>query len=176
MLEIDVMMDDSYDEQSQTFVKSNPFRVRLEHSLFSVSKWESVWEVAFLGKKEKTSEQTLSYVQMMILNDDLPLGVFQKLLENHLDEIQAYVAADMTATKLHTDPNGPQSRETITSELIYYWMISMNIPMECQHWHLNRLITLTRVINLKNTPKKKMSATERRNLNRARQAKYNTRG
>jgi hypothetical protein len=176
MLEIEVVLDENFDETDNKFVVGKSVKVYLEHSLFSVSKWESVWEVAFLGKKEKTSEQTLSYVRMMILNEKLPPEIFQKLLENHLDEIQAYVAADMTATKLHTDPNAPESRETITSELIYYWMISMNIPMECQHWHLNRLITLTRVINLKNTPKKKMSATDRRNLNRARQAKYNTRG
>ena len=82
----------------------------------------------------------------------------------------------MSATKIKVDPNGPQSRETITSELIYYWMISMNIPVQFEHWHLNRLITLIRVFNLKNAPKKKMSAKERRELNRARLQQRGTRG
>ena len=176
MLEIDVALGESYDETTKSFVSSNSYKVRLEHSLVSLSKWESVWEEPFLGKKEKTSEQTLSYIEMMILNEDLPPGVFRKLIENHSAEIQEYIAADHSATKLPNDPNSPQSREITTSELIYYWMISMNIPVEFEHWHLNRLITLVRVINLKNTPKKKMSASERRNLNRARLVKHGTRG
>lgn len=176
MLEIRVTLEEGFDEESSKFVAASSFTVRLEHSLSSVSKWESVWEEPFLGKKEKTQKQTVSYIEMMILQDKLPPGVFQKLIAHHLEEIMNYVSADMTATKLHVDPNSSQSRETITSELIYYWMISMNIPVQFEHWHLNRLITLIRVINLKNTPKKKMSAMERRNLNRRRRQQLNTRG
>jgi hypothetical protein len=176
MLEILVPTEESFDEERNKFVVSKTFRVRLEHSLVSVSKWESLWKVAFLGKKEKTSQQTLSYIKFMILDDDLLPGVFQTLIENHVTEIQTYIADEMTATKLFTDPNAPQSRETITSELIYYWMISLKIPVEFQHWHLNRLITLIRTINLKNTPKRKMTAAERKALNRSRLSKHNTRG
>jgi hypothetical protein len=176
MLEIRVVLEEGYDEESSKFVSSSSFTVRLEHSLSSVSKWESIWEESFLGKKDKTQNQTISYVEMMILNDDLPPGVFQRLIENHLEEVMTYVTADMTATKLRADPNGPQSRETITSELIYYWMISMNIPVQFEHWHLNRLITLIRVINLKNSPKKKMTASERKNLNRQRIQQRGTSG
>lgn len=176
MLEIDVVLDENYNEDTSEFVANRKVTVRLEHSLVSVSKWESVWEESFLGKKEKTTEQTLSYVKLMLLNDNLPPEIFQKLVDKHLDEVKTYVAAPMTATKLYTDPNTPPSRETITSELIYYWMISMNIPVEFERWHLNRLITLIRVINLKNTPKKKMSLNERRELNRARLSKHTTRG
>src|SRR5688500_5980524 len=154
MLEIQVTLEEGFDEKNSKFVASSSFTVRLEHSLFSVSKWESVWEEPFLGKKEKTRKQTVSYIEMMILDDNLPPGVFQKLIEHNLQEIMNYVTADNTATKVYTDPNSPQSREIITSELIYYWMISMNVPVEFQHWHLNRLITLIRVINLKNSPKK----------------------
>lgn len=176
MLEIDVATEESFDEERNRFVVSKSFRVRLEHSLVSASKWESFWKEAFLGKKEKTSQQTLSYVKHMILNDELPPGVFQKLIENHLQDIEAYISDEMTATKLYTDPNAPQSRETITTELIYYWMISLKIPVEFQHWHLNRLITLIRTVNLKNTPKRKMTAAERKALNRSRLAKHNTRG
>jgi hypothetical protein len=176
MLEIDVALSESYDELTESFVASNSRKVRLEHSLVTLSKWESVWEKPFLAKEDKTTEETVSYIEMMIVDDDLPPEVFQKLLENHLEEVKNYIAAGKTATKLHDDPNAPHSRETLTSELIYYLMIAMNVPVEFEHWHLNRLITLLRVINLKNTPKKKMSAAERRNLNRARLAKHNTRG
>lgn len=176
MLEIDVAMEESYDEERQRFVVTDSFKVILEHSLVSVSKWESIWKQAFLGKSEKSQEQTLSYVKFMILNPDLPPGVFQKLLEKHLQEIKDYVSDSMTATTFHTDPNAPGSRETVTSELIYYWMISMNIPVEFETWHLNRLITLIRVINVKNSPKKKMSMSDRRALNRQRLSGVNNKG
>jgi hypothetical protein len=176
MLEIDVVIDETFDEITNKFAVGSSVKVRLEHSLSSMSKWESVWEEPFLGKKDKTQKQTVSYIEMMILNDDLPPEVFQKLIAHHLETVMAYVSANMTATKLRVDPNSPQSRETITSELIYYWMISMNIPVQFEHWHLNRLITLIRVINLKNSPKKKMSATERKNLNRQRLQQRGTTG
>lgn len=176
MLEIDVATEEAYDEERGKFVVQQSFRVRLEHSLVSASKWESLWKEAFLSKKDKTPQQTLSYVRFMILNDEMCPGVFQKLVTDHLPTIEEYIADSMTATKIYTDPNTPQSRETITTELIYYWMISLNIPVEFQHWHLNRLITLIRTVNVKNTPKRKMSAKERRELNRARLAKHNTKG
>lgn len=176
MLEIDVAMEESYDEERGKFVVTKSFRVRLEHSLVSASKWESLWKEAFLGKKEKTTPQTLSYIKFMILNDELPPGVFHKLVESHSAVIEAYISDEMTATKLYSDPNAPQGRETVTTELIYYWLISLNIPWEAQHWHLNRLVTLIRTVNLKNTPKRKMSAAERKALNRSRLSKRNTRG
>lgn len=176
MLGVQVTLEEEYDEESSKFVASSSFMVHLEHSLCSVSKWESIWKESFLGKKDKTQKQTVSYIETMILDDKLPPGVFQKLIGNHLEEIMSYVSDEMTATKLRVDPNSPQSREIITSELIYYWMISMNIPVQFEHWHLNRLITLIRVINLKNSPKKKMSSTDRRNLNRQRLQQLGTTG
>lgn len=176
MLEIEVVTDENFDETTKKFVVAKSVKVRLEHSLVSLSKWESVWEEVFLSEKEKTREQTVSYVQMMILNDDLPPEIFRTLIEKHLDEVNKYITANMSATKIHSDKNAPHSREVITAELIYYWMISMNIPVKFEHWHLNRLLTLIKVINLKSTPQKPMSAMERKNLNRARLAKYGTRG
>jgi hypothetical protein len=176
MLEIDVSLEESFDESSSKFVVTKSFRVKLEHSLVSASKWESVWKEAFLGKKDKTSPQTLSYVECMILNDELPPGVFLKLVTHHLDEIREYIADEMTATKIYTDPHAPAAREIVTTELIYYWMISLNVPVEFQHWHLNRLMTLIRTINVKNTPQKKMTMKDRRDLNRARLSQHNTRG
>lgn len=176
MLEIDVALEESYDEIQQKIVVTKSFRVRLEHSLVSASKWESLWKKAFLGKEDKTPQQTLSYVKFMILNDELPPGVFFRLVQRHLSEINAYIADEMTATKLRSEPTAPGGRETITTELIYYWMISLNIPVEFEKWHLNRLITLIRTVNFKNTPPKKMSNADRRALNRQRLAQYNTRG
>lgn len=175
MLEIDVVTAESYDETLKEFVKTT-FRVRLEHSLVSASKWESLWKEAFLGKKEKTVQQTISYVQCMILDDELPPDVFLKLIQNHLDAIRNYIVDEMSATKIYTDPNAPVGREIVTTELIYYWMISLNIPVEFQYWHLNRLMTLIRTVNVKNAPQRKMSMAERKALNRSRLAQHNTRG
>lgn len=175
MLEIDVKTEESFDETTDRFVTKR-FRVSLEHSLVSMSKWESIWEVPFLGKEEKTSEQTISYIKMMILGDEPPPEVFKELLESHSQAITDYIAANMTATKIPETNTAGGSREVVTSELIYYWMFSMRIPMECEYWHLNRLITLIRVFNVKNSPKKKMTLQERRALNQQRRARYNTRG
>jgi hypothetical protein len=176
MLEIDVVLEESYDETNEKFVVSNSVTVQLEHSLVSLSKWESLWEEPFLSNKDKTQKQTLSYVELMLVDPNLSPEVFRKLVENHLEQVKDYVGASMTATKVPVDPNAPPSREIVTAELIYYWMISMNVPVEFEHWHLNRLMTLIRVINHKNTPKKKMTSKERRDLNRSRQAQYNTKG
>lgn len=176
MLEIDVAIREGYDEETEKFVSTESHRVVLEHSLVSLSKWESLWKVPFLSKQEKTPEQTLSYVRMMIVGSEPPPEVFQKLVTDHLKEVRDYIEDKATATRIAEIQGGQASREIITAELIYYWMISMNIPVEFEHWHLNRLITLIRVINIKNSPKKKMTAAERMALNRQRLAKHNTRG
>jgi len=177
MLEIDVFMDEAYDERTKEFVRTNPVRVRLEHSLVTLSKWESLWEIPFLGKEEKTQEQLLSYLKIMIVDDDISPEVFQKLVENHVSEVSDYIAAKQTATTVPNVPGAVGNSETKTAELIYYWMITLNIPVEFQHWHLNKLLMLIRVINFKNDPKKtQMSLKDRRALNRARRQQLNTRG
>jgi hypothetical protein len=175
MLEIEVVLGENFDETTNMFVVEKSVKVRLEHSLVSLSKWEATWEVAFLGKEKKTTEQTVSYVEMMLV-DEIPPVVFRMLLEKHLEEIQAYVNAPMNATKLPKTENKASSRETITAELIYYWMAQLNVPFECERWHLTRLFTLIQVFNIKNTPAKKMTAAERQRLNNARRAKLNSRG
>lgn len=176
MLEILVALDETFDEKTNTFGKTRAVRVFLEHSLVSASKWESIWEKPFLGKGELTPEQLISYVEMMILNVDIPPEAFQKLLENHLEQIKNYIGAEMTATKIAAQPGTPGYREVITTEVIYYWMVSMGIPFECQNWHLNRLLTLIRVINAKNTKPKKMTMEQRRALNNQRRAQYQSKG
>jgi len=176
MLEIAIPIDEGFDEETSRFIAYSSVKVKLEHSLVSASKWESIWKKPFLGEKDKTVEETISYVKCMILNDELSPDILTKIITHHLDKIKDYISDEMTATKLHSDPNAPASRETITTELIYYWMISLGIPVEFQHWHLNRLITLIRTVNFKNTPPKNMTPQERGKLNRERLAQYKTSG
>lgn len=179
MLTVRVVLAENFDDATQEF-NTRVFDLELEHSLVSLSKWESHFEKPFLGKGDKTTEETLWYIKAMCLDPRTPSEVFEKLSAQNFDDINAYINAKMTATIVPEKPNQAPSRETITSELIYYWMIAFNIPFECEQWHLNRLLMLIRVCNHKNTPAKKMSKAElikrNRTLNAQRRAKYGTSG
>ena len=175
MLELDVVVAEAYDENTDKFVQTKQ-RVQLEHSLASMSKWESVFEKPFLSSKDKEHGETLAYIEMMVVGSKPPPEVLLQLVKTHHEAIQTYINAKMSATTISEIQKGPSRRETITSELIYSWMVAMRIPFETQDWHLNRLIMLIRVINIKNSPKKKMSAAERQSLNRQRQAQRKTSG
>lgn len=154
---------EAWDEANNQFV-TIPFvkgaTLQLEHSLISLSKWESKWCKSFLTKQEKTYEETVDYIKCMTLTQNVRPEVYEILTEDNVREINEYIGAPMTATTFREENGGKPNRERITSELIYYWMIALNIPFECQKWHLNRLLTLVRVCNVKNTPPKKRSKSD----------------
>ena len=180
MLTITIPAVELFNEETQEFFSTKEQTLQLEHSLVSLSKWESKWCKAFLSKEEKTLEETIDYIKCMTITQNVDPNVYNHLSRSNIIEINKYIEAPMTATTFYEETQKGRGRETVTSELIYYWMISLNIPMECQKWHLNRLLTLIRVCNIKNTPPKKRSRNEimRRNaaLNAARKKKFNTNG
>jgi len=169
-----------FDEGSSEFVTVRKESFQIEHSLVSLSKWESKWCKPFLSKDKKTDEEIVDYIRCMTITQNVSPNAYAGLTADIFSQIETYVNAPMTATWFNESKNQTKSRETVTAELIYYWMIAQNIPMECQKWHLNRLLTLIRVCSIKNSPPKKRSKremlSERAALNQARKAKYNTRG
>lgn len=171
---------EGWDEKKQEFVEPKVQVLQLEHSLVSLSKWESKWCKPFLTKDNKTYEETLDYIKFMTLTQNVKPEVYDHLTRENFRAITDYIDAPMTATTFSDDRRGRINREIVTSELIYYWMIALNIPFECQKWHLNRLITLIKVCNIKNAPPRKMSKRDvmSRNaqLNAARRRQLNTKG
>ena len=180
MLEITLPEMEFFDESTNEFVNLKEQTLRLEHSLVSLSKWESKWCKPFLTKEEKTREETIDYIKCMTLTQHVDPSVYDRITNQHILEVSKYIEAPMTATTFNETKTGGSNREQITAELVYYWMIALNIPFECQKWHLNRLLTLVRVCNIKNQPPKKMSKRDimSRNaqLNAARKQQMNTRG
>ena len=178
MLKVTIPSIELYDEITNTFTMSKEHVIQLEHSLVSISKWESKWLKPFLTRNEKTKEETIDYIKCMTINnvDD---DTYNILNNQHFKSITEYIDSKMTATIINNHKK-TTNKETVTSELIYYWMIALNIPFECQKWHLNRLLTLIDICSIKNAPPKKMSKNEvlSRNaaLNAARKQSMNTRG
>lgn len=179
MLKITIPGRDMFNEQTQEFFQTKEYTIQLEHSLVSVSKWESKWNKPFLGKEKKSIEETIDYIRCMTITQNIDPVIYNGLTTDNIEAVNKYIDAPMTATTF-PDNKGKINREVITSELIYYWMTALNIPMECQKWHLNRLLTLIRICNVKSQPGKKMSKREimQRNsaLNAARRAKLNSKG
>ncbi len=180
MLRITIPAVEQWDEAKQEFIYTKEQTLSLEHSLVSISKWESKWCKPFLTKQEKTFEETLDYIKCMTITQNVDPEVYNYLTNENIKAINEYIESPMTATYFSDEQNSKTSREQVTAELIYYWMIALNIPFECQKWHLNRLLTLIKVCSIKNQPPKKRSRKEimSRNaaLNAARRKQLNTKG
>lgn len=180
MLTIVVPGREVYDEENETFSYTNETTLRLEHSLLSIFKWEGIWKKPFLDPvKKKTMEELTSYVECMCLDRPVDKLVFQNLTVSNWEDIQNYIDSEQSATWF-SGPKSPPSRETLTAELIYYYMTAYNIPMDCQKWHLSRLMVLLRICGIKNSPDKKMSRnkvlSQNSKLNAARRKAMHTKG
>ena len=180
MLRITVPAGELWDEEAERFISTKEQTLQLEHSLVSLSKWESKWHKPFISQKQKTREETLDYIKCMTITQNVDPNVYNRLTEANFQEIDEYIDNPMTATTFSEDKSAKKKKEIITAELIYYWMVALNIPFECQKWHLNRLITLVRVCNVKNEPPKKgkKSDTMRRyaEMNAANRKRFNSKG
>lgn len=172
-----------WDEDKNEFVvqpASKGATIQLEHSLISVSKWESKWHKSFISTKEKTAEEFIDYIRCMTLTKDVKPEIYLNLTTDNLSEIDAYIKDPMTATTIKRKPGKGASNKIITSEQIYSWMISCEIPFSCEKWHLNRLLTLIEVCNANANPGKKMNPKSimKNNtaLNAARRSKMHSKG
>lgn len=180
MLRVTIPSIELYDETTETFTTVDDVEIELEHSLVSLSKWESFFQKPFLSTTEKSSIEILTYIRMMVLTPNVDPTVYLRLSQQNLDDIHTYIDSAQSATTFGDMPSAKGRGEVITAELIYYWLIAFTIPFECQTWHLNRLFSLIRICNIKNSKPKKMSRQEmamrNKELNAQRKAKFNTSG
>ena len=180
MLRITIPAFEGWDERNQEFISIKECTLQLEHSLVSLSKWESKWHKSFISSKDITEEESIDYVRCMTITQNVPDIVYSYISDDDMKKIMDYINDSKTATTFSDDKQNKPTRDIITSEQIYGWMVSLQIPSEYQKWHLNRLLTLIRVCNINNTPPKKMgrAATMNRNrsLNAARRQRLNTKG
>ena len=180
MLSITIPDLELWDEINEEFVYKKGQTIELEYSLDSISKWESKHCKPFLTREERTHEEFIDYIRCMTLTENVEPEMYEQLSAENIRAIEKYIDAPMTATTFSQEQTKKNNVERPTAELIFYWMIAMNIPFECRKWHLNRLMTLIRVCSVKNAPPKKRSTRDimKRNaaLNAARRKRYNTRG
>lgn len=180
MLKLTIPGTEYYNEETETFETVGDIELELEHSLFSLSKWESKFKKPFLTSEKKTIDEIIYYIEVMIISPNNPLDIFLRLSQEDIGKINEYIESTESATTFGSMPERKGRGEIITSELIYYWMVAFQIPFECEYWHLNRLFALVRICNIKNSKPKRMSRSEiaHRNheLNAARRAQYNTSG
>ena len=171
---------EGWDEEKEEFVDPQYVTLELEHSLASLQQWESKWLKPFLYTKNLSDEEVLDYIRCMTVTPNVDPVIYDLLTSSHIEQIHDYINAPMTATTFTKDKDGKRNREIITSEIIHYWMVSLQIPHEYRTWHLNQLITFIRVCSIKNAPTKKSSrrdtASHYKALNEARKQKFNTKG
>lgn len=180
MLTLVVPEAEYWDEENEEFALKPEVKLEMVHSLVTISKWESIHEKPFISDEQKTTDEVLSYIQCMTLSENVDPEVYSRLSDDNVQEVSSYIESKQTATWFSAPPN-PGAREIITSEVIYYWMITLGIPTEFQHWHLSRLLTLIKVCEEKNNSNKpKMSQSEimarNHKLNEARKVSLGTKG
>jgi isocitrate dehydrogenase kinase/phosphatase len=180
MLQVTIPGVEYYDEETETFIETKSQVLSLEHSLVSLAKWESKWKKPFLSNEPRTREESADYVRCMTLTQNVDPEVYDHIPPSVMRQVDDYISDPMTATWFNNRQQRRVNREVVTAEVIYYWMVALNIPFECQKWHLNRLITLVQVCNIKNEPEKKMNRRQilenNRALNEARRQKMQTKG
>jgi hypothetical protein len=181
-LTITIPSVDLFDEDKNKFFVTEERTVELEHSLVSLSKWEQKWKIPFIGNKQLTTEQAIDYIRCMCLTPNIPPEEFKFLAYSpeSLKRVNEYISDTMTATWFN-ERASTKSSEAVTSEVLYYMLVALTIPFETQYWHLNRLLTLIRVTNLKNDPKKKLmplneQLQQQRDINAERRAKFGSKG
>lgn len=173
-----------YDEARGMFINlkgHKAFSLQLEHSLISLSKWEAKWKKPFLSNKDPlTPEELLDYIRCMTINGNIEPEAYNYINQEEIKKIYEYIGDPHTATTITDRRNRPHRNEIITSELIYYWMIECQIPHDYEKWHLNRLLTLIKICNIKQGPEQKMSRrsiyAQNKALNDARRARMHSRG
>lgn len=179
MLTIIVPESELYDERNNEFIQVKEQTIVLEHSLVSIAKWESKWKKSYISSTDKTLEEILDYIKCMTITKNVNPIIYKSLNKDALKAIKDYMDDPMTATFFSEIPS-KGGKSVITAEVVYYWMISLGIPFECQKWHFNRLMALIKVCDLKQNPGKKMSRreilTRNQALNEERKRKYNTKG
>ena len=180
MLRLTIAEEEFYNESKDEFFTLPELQLDLEHSLLSVSKWESEFEKPFLSTADRSSEEVLRYAYYMITTPEISPEVISRLTNQDLKKINDYIEKKNTATTFSDTKKHGGRTETITAELVYYWMVAFQIPIECEAWNLNRLFALIRICNMKNQPQKKMSrheiAQRNRELNAQRRAELGTKG
>ena len=180
MLIVSIPEREGFDEETQSFISLPGGELHLEHNLIALSKWESITHKHLIGNKDVTPEEMLLYIECMITDEEYNPELLDRLPASEIERVSNYMADTMTATTFVKKGDESGSGEYTSSELIYYWMIACQIPFECKHWHLNRLLTLIRVCNEKSQPEKKMSRSDilsrNRDLNRARRQALGSKG
>lgn len=181
MLKLIVGEQELYDNEQNVFVTLQPVEITLVHSLVSISKWESKHQISFLSSKDKTTEHIQDYIKCMAVNDDVTDELISRFSQDNYTAVGDYIKDKFSATRFMEMPGKTPGREKVTSELIYYWMIALEIPWEAQYWHLNRLLTLIEVCQRKNSHKNgKMSKSDmvrqRQQMNAARRGRTGSMG
>lgn len=182
MLTIDIKDGELFNEVTGEIHTIEGRSINLEHSLISLHKWESKWHKPFLDnleKKKLTNAEVLDYIRCMTISANVDPNIYLFLNSDNINEINKYISDPMTATTFSNLPKTGK-KEIMTAEIIYYDMISLGIPVEFEKWHLNSLLTLIKVCDVKNSPSKKMGkqdlAAHNSKLNAARRKSLGSRG